>query len=539
MSAHHSNLSRRTKATCTTSSASGRLPPPFSPATIWIYCTTDRAATHKGFWGGVLVGKKGPHGFPVMDETMASRSTTGSGPTTDSSSPTDASRSDAQSRHLGELIEWLRIPSISSEKARKGDVEAAARWVAEKFRGAGLSVEEIPTDGHPMVYAETAAVKDAPVVLVYGHYDVQPVEPLDEWASGPFEPTERNGNLYARGATDDKGQVLTHIQSVCDRLGRGESLPLQVKFLIEGEEEVGSVNLERRLPELRDKLACDCVVISDSSQYGEEQPAITYGLRGIATYELRVRGPRQDLHSGSFGGAVMNPAVALCHLLSSLVDSEGRIQIDGFYDDVRELDPGERERWGALPQDDRAFASSIGVDELFGERGYTTDERRWARPTFDINGLTSGHQGEGVKTIIPATASAKFSFRLVPDQDPKSLTERVRDHLSRHAPSGIRWELTPDHGAPGMLADTESRFVRAASDAIESAFGRRPVLIREGGSIPIVTRFQEVLRCDCLLLGWGLSDDNAHSPNEKFRIADFFRGIEASVALWDEIGNLT
>lgn len=441
-------------------------------------------------------------------------------------------------RHLDELIDWLKIPSVSSDTSHREDVLEAAQWVASKLEGAGLAVEMVPTEGHPMVIAETPKVEGAPVVVVYGHYDVQPVEPLDQWITGPFEPTVRDGNLYARGATDDKGQLLTHVQSVCDWLATGEPLPLQIKFLIEGEEEVGSENLERMLPDLRERLACDCVVISDSGQYSDGQPAITYGLRGIATYEVRVDGPSQDLHSGSFGGAVMNPAIALCHLLSSMVDSNGRIQIPGYYDDVRDLEDSERQQWAKLPQDDDQFAALVGVDELFGENGFTTDERRWARPTFDINGLTSGHQGEGVKTIIPATASAKFSFRLVPNQDPKKLTAAIQQHLDAHAPKGIRVTLVSDHGALGMLADTNSQFIHAANRAIESAFGIEPVLIREGGSIPIVTRFQEVLECDCLLLGWGLSDDNAHSPNEKFRIEDYHRGIRASAILWDEIGKL-
>ena len=447
--------------------------------------------------------------------------------------------STSSDRHVDELVQWLKIPSVSSDTSRRDDVLKAAEWLSDKFRSAGLAVEQLPTAGHPIVYAETPPVAGAPVALVYGHYDVQPAEPLEEWISGPFEPAERAGNLYARGATDDKGQVLTHIQSVCDWLASGEPLPLQVKFLIEGEEEVGSENLDRMLPELRDRLRCDCVVISDSGQYAEGQPAITYGLRGIATYELTVQGPSQDLHSGSFGGAVMNPAIALCHLLSSIVDSQGRIQLPGFYDHVRPLSDQQRAAWAELPQDDAAFAASLGVDQLFGEAGYTTDERRWARPTFDINGLTSGHQGEGVKTIIPATASAKLSFRLVPDQDPQQVTAALEQHLDRHAPAGVRWTLQPDHGAPGMVTNTSSQFVEAAKRAIDTAFGVAPVLIREGGSIPIVARFQEVLRCDCLLLGWGLSDDNAHSPNEKFRLADYHRGIRASALLWDEIGKLT
>ena len=445
---------------------------------------------------------------------------------------------DSAPRHLEELMEWLRIPSVSSDSTRLQEVKQAATWVAEKLRHAGLEVEILATEGHPMVYAESPKIDGAPVVLVYGHYDVQPVEPLDEWVSGPFEPTIRDGNVYARGATDDKGQVLTHVQSVCDWLASGSSLPLQIKFLIEGEEEVGSENLERMLPELSEKFACDCVVISDSGQYSDGQPAITYGLRGIATYEVTVHGPSQDLHSGSFGGAVMNPAIALCQMLGTMVDGEGRVQIPGYYDKVRDLSDEERRQWSELPQDDSQFASAIGVDSLFGEQGYTTDERRWARPTFDVNGLTSGHQGEGVKTIIPASATAKFSFRLVPDQDPREVTASVEQHLKNHAPLGVRWTLKPDHGAPGMLASTDSRFVHAANRAIESAFGVFPVLIREGGSIPIVTRFQEVLGCDCLLLGWGLSDDNAHSPNEKFRVEDYHRGIRASAILWDEIGKL-
>ena len=446
-------------------------------------------------------------------------------------------------RRLADLIDWLKIPSVSSDSRRRAETQAAAEWLVQKFAAAGLDVELVRTEGHPMVIASTDPVPDrpdgtpAPVAMVYGHYDVQPPEPLDEWISGPFEPTIRDGNLYARGATDDKGQVLTHIQAVCDLVTSGKKLPLQIKFLIEGEEEVGSENLDRMLPELTDRLACDCVVISDSSQYDDGQPAITYGLRGIATYELRVDGPSQDLHSGSFGGAVKNPAIALAQVLSSIVDGEGRIQIPGFYDDVAELDDSERTAWQSLPHDDGDFSKSVGVPEPFGETGYTTNERRWARPTFDINGLTSGHQGEGVKTIIPAWASVKFSFRLVPDQDPQAITKGVEAHLSAVMPPGVTWTLSPDHGAPGMLAGIDSPFMAAAKTAIESAFGVPPVMIREGGSIPIVARFQEVLGCDCLLLGWGMNDDNLHSPNEKFRIADYHRGIAASTALWEAIGS--
>lgn len=455
-----------------------------------------------------------------------------------SSSAVDQSTEQAD---LDDLIQWLAIPSVSSDSRHADDMTAAMNWVANKFESAGLQTERIQTAGHPMVYAQTPPVppaggKPAPVVLVYGHYDVQPPQPLEDWISGPFEPTVRDGNLYARGATDDKGQVLTHIQSVCRAMANGETLPLQIKFLIEGEEEVGSQGLETMLPDLAEKLACDCVVISDSSQYADGQPAITYGLRGIATYELTVRGPDQDLHSGSFGGAVQNPAIALTKILSSMMDDDGKIAIEGFYDGVIDVAADEREQWKSLPADDDQFAAAIGVSKLFGEEGYSTDERRWARPTFDINGITAGHQGEGVKTIIPSIASAKFSFRLVPGQDPQRITDAVGQHIASEVPLGVGVEFKPDHGAPAMLANRNSPFMAAAAVAIQSAFGTAPVMIREGGSIPIVARFQETLRCDCLLLGWGLSDDNCHSPNEKFRIADYHRGIAASTALWEQIG---
>ena len=453
--------------------------------------------------------------------------------------PTPPADSTTARRHLDELIEWLRIPSISSDSSRKRDVHKAADWVFQKLQAAGLETQRIETEGHPMVYSQTPPVSGKPVVLVYGHYDVQPPEPLELWETPPFEPTVRDGNLYARGATDDKGQLLTHVQSVCDWMSSGEPLPFQIKFLIEGEEEIGSKSLEAMLPEMADRLACDCVVISDSGQYADGQPAITYGLRGIATYEVTLTGPTVDLHSGSFGGAVMNPAIALCSLISSMIDDQGQIQVAGFYKDVQPIAQEERDAWIAIDDSDLEFGRAIGLENrLFGERGYTTNERRWARPSFDVNGLTSGHQGEGVKTVLPAVASAKFSFRLVANQDPKKITELVRVHLEKYAPQNVTVTLEADHGAPAMLAGTKTPFVQASKEAITQAFGVEPVMIREGGSIPIVAQFQSVLQCDCLLLGWGLSDDNAHSPNEKFRVADYHRGIEASKILWQQIAQL-
>lgn len=438
--------------------------------------------------------------------------------------------------HTDDLIEWLRIPSVSSEPSAKADVRRAGQWVADHLKSAGLAVRWIETEGHPMVYAETPAVPDAPVALVYGHYDVQPPEPLDQWKSPPFEPEIRDGNLYARGATDDKGQVLTHVQAVRRLMEAGDPLPLQVKFLIEGEEEVGSENLERMLPELAEQLAADVVVISDSSQFAPGQPAITYGLRGIAAFEIKVTGPSQDLHSGSFGGAVRNPAVALTQILGQMIDGAGRVQLPGFYDDVQPLADTERAQFAALPFDEAAFAQSIGIPAAAGEEGFTTLERKWARPTLDINGLTSGHQGAGSKTIIPAVASAKVTCRLVPHQDPQPIAAAMEAFVQQHCPAGVRAEVQREHGAPGMLANPNSPFMAAAQQAIAAAFGKPPVMIREGGSIPIVQRFQEVLDADCLLLGWGLNDDNCHSPNEKFHLADYHRGIAASAHLWQQLG---
>ena len=457
-----------------------------------------------------------------------------------SSSPARHFEADAETRarHLETWKSWLRIPSVSSASAHRDDVREAARWLDRLFRDSGLQSRLVETDRHPIVIAETPPVPDAPVAMVYGHYDVQPPEPLDQWESPPFEPTLRDGNLYARGATDDKGQVLTHILAVCDAMQSGKPLPLQIKLLIEGEEEVGSESLAERLDSWKDKLACDCIVISDSSQYADGVPAITVGLRGIATYELSIQGPSQDLHSGTFGGSVMNPAIAMAKVLASMVNDEGRIQIEGFYDDVRDIPESIREAWSKLPADEQTFAAETGVPHPHGEAGFTTNERRWARPTFDVNGLTSGHQGEGVKTIIPATAHAKFSFRLVLDQDPSKITDCLRKHLDRVVPNSVRYELVEDHGAAGMAVNPDSPFIEAARVAVRSGFDRDPVLVCEGGSIPIVAEMQQALDCDCLLLGWGLNDDNLHSPNEKFRVADFHRGIAASSALWEAIGQL-
>jgi acetylornithine deacetylase/succinyl-diaminopimelate desuccinylase-like protein len=439
-----------------------------------------------------------------------------------------------------DLFQLLRIPSISADRTHTQDVRRAAEWVLQQFQSLGLSCRLIESGRHPMVYAETPAVPQAPTALVYGHYDVQPVDPLDEWESPPFEPTRRNGNVYARGATDDKGQMLTHVKSLQAWMASGRPLPIQLKFIIEGEEEVGSESLSQYMatPEATGQLASDVLVISDSSQFAPGQPAITYGLKGIAYFELRLLGPKQDLHSGLFGGAVANPANALTRILASLVDEEGQIQIPGFYHDVVPLADEERRQFAELPFDEAKFRRQIGVEALAGEVGYTTLERRWARPTYDINGLWSGYQGEGSKTILPARAGAKFSFRLVPNQDPQQVGRSLREHLERVVPAGIQWELLETHGAHAYVAPLTSPYLQAAAAAIEKGFGTRPVFIREGGSIPIVTEFHERLGVDALLLGWGLDDDNTHSPNEKFCLDDFHRGIRASAYLWHELGQI-
>jgi succinyl-diaminopimelate desuccinylase len=437
-----------------------------------------------------------------------------------------------------ELCELLRIPSISADPAYRDQMHRAADWVAGRLRALGLAVDRVETAGHPLVYAESPHQAGLPTVLVYGHYDVQPVVPLDLWASPPFEPTRRDGNLYARGATDDKGQVLTHVYGAEAWLVSQGRLPVNLKYLIEGEEEVGSSGLEEYLAKHADRLACDCVVISDGSQFAPGQPAITYGLRGIACFELLLTGANRDLHSGTFGGSVTNPVNTLARMLAALVDDRGRICIPGFYDDVVPLSAKEREQFASLAFDESQYFAQIGVSGAVGEEGYSALERRWARPTCDVNGIWGGYQGKGAKTVLPAEAGAKFSLRLVPNQDPHKVGLALEAMLRQLCPPGITMKLVGQHGAPGVLVPLDSPYVQAAARAIEHAFGRPPVFTREGGSIPIVTAFHQTLGADALLIGWGQDDDNTHSPNEKFSLADFHRGIRASAKLWEELGKI-
>lgn len=449
----------------------------------------------------------------------------------------------SEARYVEELKAFLRIPSVSGKSEHASDCRTAAEWVARQLESAGASAEIVPTAGHPIVIGEIRTAGDSkPTVLVYGHYDVQPAEPLELWTSPPFEPTERSvdyaegPHLFARGATDDKGQMFTHIKAVEAWTQAGGELPVNVVFVIEGEEEVGSNNLEPFLESNRDRLRCDVAVISDTSQYDQGIPAITYGLRGITACEIRLRGPNRDLHSGVFGGAVANPATVLCQLVGSLHRSDGFVRIPGFYDGVEPLTQDERDEFAALPFDESRWLSALGIAGGHGEMGWTTTERRWARPTCEINGLLSGYTGEGPKTIVPAEAMAKLTCRLVPNQDWAKITASLETYLRRQLPPGITMEFVSEHGAPGIVMDTTSPFMAAARTAIQSAFEKEPVLIREGGSIPVVSSLKQILGVDTLLLGWGQNTDRLHAPDERFSLNDFQRGIAASAALFGELG---
>ncbi|MBI3860796.1 MAG: dipeptidase [Planctomycetia bacterium] len=438
-------------------------------------------------------------------------------------------------RHLEELKAFLKIPSVSADSRHKADVARAADFVMSQFRAAGLDAELVKTAGHPICYGTWLKAAGAPTVLIYGHYDVQPPDPLDQWTTPPFEPTVRDGRLYARGATDDKGQVFTHIKSLEAWMKVAGTLPVNVKFVIEGEEEVGSNNLDLFLEANKSRLAADVAVISDTSQFARDVPAITYGLRGIVACEVTVRGPNSDKHSGVFGGAIANPVNALARMIAGLHDDQGRITIPGFYDGIPPMSADERARLAQLPFDERQFLSELGVDAGWGEAGYTSLERRWVRPTCDVNGITGGYQGEGPKTIIPSSATAKITCRLVPDQNPEKVVAGLEARLRKLAPPGVKVEFRTWHGCPAFVFDPTSRYMGAAKKAIATGFGVEPVMIREGGSIPVVASFRSLLGLDTLLLGWGQNSDNLHGPNEHFHLADFRRGTRASAHLWHEL----
>jgi acetylornithine deacetylase/succinyl-diaminopimelate desuccinylase-like protein len=442
-------------------------------------------------------------------------------------------------RYVDELKAYLAIPSISALPQHKDDVRRCAEWTADEMRRIGLQnvrLEETP--GHPIVYGEWLGAEGAPTILFYGHYDVQPVDPVNLWTSPPFEATVRDGEIYARGSADDKGQVFMHFKAVEAHIKQNGRLPVNMKFLIEGEEEVGSANLDNFVNSHKDLLKADVVVISDSPMFDRGVPSICYGLRGLAYFQIDLRGTKSDLHSGSFGGAVANPAMVLAQILAQMKDRSGRIKIPNFYDDVVELRPEERAEFAKLPFNEKKYRQDLGAPKLFGETGYTTLERVWARPTFEVNGLLSGFTGEGAKTVIPAVAMAKVSMRLVPDQDPNKIAELFEKYLKKVAPSTVEVKLTRMHGGKPWMTAFDNPFVQAAGRAIEKGFGQRPVFNREGGSIPVVATFQEELGLPCVLFGVGLPDENAHAPDEKLDLGNFHNGIIASAFLYGEIGAL-
>ena len=426
---------------------------------------------------------------------------------------------------LDDLIAYLKFPSVSTDSRHAGDVQQCAGWLRDKMVSQGLDAAIHETAGHPVVVGKNRHVEGRPTVMIYGHYDVQPADPLELWDSPPFEPRIEGEKIYARGSTDNKGQNLAHILGIGETIAAEGDLPVNVIVLVEGEEEIGSPNLELFLEQHKEDLACDIVAVSDTGMLAAGLGTFTYGLRGITCMELKVRGPAMDLHSGVFGGSVANPAMAAAQIAASLHGEDGRVAVEGFYDRVEQLQDWERENWARLPVPADETLDLTGAPELFGEAGFTDTERRWARPTAEINGIGGGYQGEGSKTVIPAEAFVKFSFRLVPDQDPDEILELVRAHCQKNTPPGVSVDYEFGHSGKAYVMDPQSGFGKAAQEALEKTFGTQPALIREGGSIPIVQTFRDVLGVDTLLLGLALPDCRIHSPNENFLIRNFFDGI--------------
>ena len=441
-----------------------------------------------------------------------------------------------QTRARDELFDLLRIPSVSARSEHNADTARAADWVANAMRTIGLTATIHPTKGHPIVVGEWRKAKPgAQTVLVYGHYDVQPAEPLELWDSPPFEPTVRDGKIFARGSVDDKGQLYLHIKALEAHLATRGTLPVNVIVLAEGEEEVGSENLEQFIEAHKDLLKCDSVVISDSSMFAPGLPSILSSLRGLAYFEINVQGPAGDLHSGSYGGAVMNPAMALARILATMHDANGHIAIQGFYDKVRDWGEKARKEIRALPFHEEHFREETGSPSLFGEKGYSTLERVWMRPTCEVNGLLSGYTGEGAKTVLPAKAMAKVSCRLVPDQTPDEIEKLMRAHIARVSPPGVTVTVTQLHGGRPWRADLDGPLFDAARRALKAAFDKDPVITGEGGSIPVVGDFQRILGTPVLLVGFGLPGENAHAPNEWMSVENYEKGMRAMAALWDEL----
>jgi acetylornithine deacetylase/succinyl-diaminopimelate desuccinylase-like protein len=442
-------------------------------------------------------------------------------------------------RFLEELFDLLRIPSVSADKAYAKDVLSAAEFVKESLLKAGVDKAEIcPTAGYPIVYGECIVDPKLPTILVYGHYDVQPPDPLDLWTTPAFEPQIRDGKIYARGACDDKGQFYMHVKAF-EVLKAAGPLPCNVKFMIEGEEEVGSKHLGIFVKENKEKLKADVILISDTSLFSMDCPSITAGLRGLSYVEVEVTGPNRDLHSGVYGGAVANPINALATMIASLHDANRRITIPGFYDQVVELNQAERDAINAAPFDMAEYKQELGIEEVVGEAGYSTLERTGIRPTLDVNGIWGGYTGEGAKTVLPSKAFAKISMRLVPNQTPDEITALFQKHFESIAPAGISVKVTPHHGGDPAVISTDSIAYKAASAAFEEAWGKTPIPTREGGSIPIVALFQKELGLDSLLMGFGLDTDAIHSPNEHYGVENFLKGIETITAFHHHFARLS
>lgn len=440
-----------------------------------------------------------------------------------------------------ELFELLRIPSISTSSNHKKDVKKAAEFLVERLEALDIDrVDLIETPGNPVVFAEYAPHgDDKPTVLVYGHYDVQPPDPEDLWDTPPFEPTVRDGKLYARGSADDKGQAFTHVKALEAYRKSGETFPVNIKFIFEGEEEIGSPSLVPFLKEHKDMLSCDMVLISDTAMFAEDTPSITYGLRGLTYMEFEVTGPNRDLHSGVYGGAVDNPANVLCEMIAKLKDDNGKILIPGFYDDVKELTEEEREEYKKLPFDEEKYKQDLGVNALKGEEGYSTLERTSARPALDVNGLWGGYQDEGAKTVLPAKAAAKVSMRLVPNQDPNKIADLFREYIKSITPDTVDVKITEHHGGHPSITDLSFYGLKAAGEAFKKIYGKEPLFTREGGSIPIVADFQKILGVESVMMGFGLDSDAIHSPNEHFHIKDFHRGIQTSAKFFELLPDYT
>ena len=438
--------------------------------------------------------------------------------------------------YLEDYFSFLRFPSVSTDNQFASNVRECAQWVSQKLAAIGLESKVLPTAGHPIIWARNKHQAGRCTVLIYGHYDVQPPDPLDLWDSPPFEPVLKDGYVFARGATDNKGQILSHILGIQETMEQNRELPVNVHLVIEGEEEIGSANLGDFLNQNRDVLKSDVAVVSDTGMIERGVPTLTYGLRGVTALEVKVTGPKMDLHSGVFGGAVANPITALAQLLATLHDREGQVSIAGFYDRVKPLENWEREAWRKLPVDgDKLVLKETGVPELFGEAGYNSVERIWARPTAEINGIGGGYQGKGTKTVIASHAMAKLTFRLVPEQDGDEILKLAKTHLRKNLPKGVTLEITDGHSGPWYLTDPHSAIGEAAQRALREAFNRDAALIREGGSIPIVSQFRSILGVETLLMGLALPDCRAHSPNENFPLENLEGGIRLNKAILQEL----